>query len=354
MVFTAEQIASLLEGVVEGDKNMKVSSFAKIEEGQPGALSFLANPVYEKYIYETQSSVILINKDFELKQPTPATLIRVDDAYESIAKLMKLYQSMTERKTGISSLAYIDPTAKVGNDCMIAPFACIGAGVVIGNRCDIHPNVVIQENVTIGDDTVLNPNVTVYHDCKIGNRCVLHAGVVIGADGFGFAPTQDGYDKIPQLGIVEIADDVEIGANACVDRSTMGSTKVSKGVKLDNLVQVAHNVEIGEHTVISSQAGVAGSAKVGSWCMLGGQVGVAGHLTVGDRTHIGAQSGIAGGNLARKGGAVMMGYPAVDHRLFAKQTAALKSLPEMVLEFEKMKRELASLKEQLNKKDTNI
>lgn len=344
MIFTAEQIAAFAGGVVDGDKNTTISDFAKIEEGKPGTLCFLANPQYEKYIYETEASVVLVNNDFDPKQSVKPTLIRVPNAYEAMAKLLTVYQSMTQRKTGVSELAFIHPSATIGKDCYIEPFVYVGENAVVGDNCDIRANVVIQENVKIGDNTILNPNVTVYHDCQIGKRCVIHAGAVIGADGFGFAPTADGYEKIPQVGIAIIEDDVEIGANTCVDRSTMGATCVRKGVKLDNLVQIAHNVEVGENTVISSQTGVAGSAKVGQWCMLGGQVGVAGHIQIGDRTNVGAQSGIPGGNLARRGGATLMGYPAVDHRTFARQSAALKKLPELLIEFEQMKKEIEALK----------
>jgi len=349
MVFTAEQIASFTGGVVEGDKNAAISTFAKIEEGKAGALSFLANPQYEKYLYETESSIVLVNKDFNPSQPVKATLVRVDNAYESVAQLLQLYESMNVRTPGISSLAYVDKTAKIGEDCYVAPFAYIGPNVTIGTGCDIHPHVVIQQDAVVGEDTILYPHVTIYKKCKVGSHCIIHAGAVIGADGFGFAPTPQGYDKIPQIGIAEISDHVEIGANTCVDRSTLGATRVKKGVKLDNLVQIAHNVEIGENTVISSQAGVAGSAKVGQWCMLGGQVGISGHILIGDKTHVGAQSGIAGGNLARKGGATLMGYPAVDHKLFARQMAALKSLPDMMMQLEAMKKEIQELRQQLNK-----
>lgn len=347
MVFTAEQIASFTGGVVEGDKNAAISTFAKIEEGKAGALSFFANPQYEKYLYETDSTIVLVNKDFKPSQTVKATMVRVDNAYEAVAQLLQLYESMNERTPGISSLAYVDKTARIGEDCYIAPFAYIGPNVKVGSGCDIHPHAVIQQDAVIGDETILYPHVTIYKQCKVGSHCIIHAGAVIGADGFGFAPTPEGYDKIPQIGIVEIEDNVEIGANTCVDRSTMGATRVKKGVKLDNLVQIAHNVEIGENTVISSQAGVAGSAKVGQWCMLGGQVGVSGHIVVGDKTHIGAQSGIPGGNLARKGGAILMGYPAVDHRLFARQSAALKGLPDLMMQFEAMKKEVEELRQRL-------
>lgn len=349
MVFTAEQIASLLNGTVEGDASAQVSTFAKIEEGVEGAISFLANPLYEKYIYDTKSTIVLVNGDFVPKKDINTTLIRVDNAYEATAKLMTIYQSMTEHKTGISELAFIHDSAVIGEDAFVAPFACIGKNVVIGKNCAIHSNVVIMDNAVIGDNVTLFPNVTIYNDCQIGKRCVLHAGSVIGADGFGFVPTSEGYEKIPQMGIVVIEDDVEIGANTCIDRSTMGATYVRKGVKLDNLVQIAHNVEVGKHTVMSSQTGVAGSSKIGEWCMLGGQVGIAGHIRVGDKTNIGAQSGVAGGNLAKKGGATMMGYPAVDHVTFAKQAAALKNLPDMIREFTQLKKEVEKLKSKIDK-----
>ncbi len=344
MFFTAEQIAGLCGGVVEGNPQAQVSTFAKIEEGVEGAISFLANLQYEHYIYVTKSSVVLVNKDFVAKEKIAATLVRVDNAYEAVAKLLQMYQSMQQKKVGIDSLAFIDPTAKIGKDCYIGPFVSIAEGAVIGDGCVLHPHVSIGSNAKVGNDTEIYSNAVIYHDCKIGNRCVLHAGCVIGADGFGFAPTADGYEKIPQIGIVTIEDDVEIGANTCIDRSTMGSTYVRRGVKLDNLVQIAHNVEVGANTVMSSQTGVAGSAKVGEWCMFGGQVGIAGHIIIGDKTHIGAQSGVSGGNLAKNGGAVLMGYPAVPHRQFAKNSAALNMLPDLIKEVQKLKKEIEELK----------
>ena len=344
MVFTAQQIAGFTGGTVDGDPNAAVSSFAKIEEGTEGSLSFLANPQYESYIYETKSTIVLVNADFNPSKEIKATLVRVDNAYEAVAKLLQLYQSMQEKRVGISSLAFIDPSAKIGKDCYIGPVVAIAEGVEIGDGVVLHPHVTIGKNAKVGSCTEIYSNAVIYHDCKVGSNCILHAGSVIGADGFGFAPTSEGYDKIPQIGIVTIEDNVEIGANTCIDRSTMGSTIVHKGVKLDNLVQIAHNVEVGANTVMSAQVGVAGSAKVGEWCMFGGQVGIAGHLKVGDRTHLGAQSGLAGGNLARKGGATMMGYPAIDHKKFAKNMAALNSLPDLLKEVAAMKRELEELK----------
>lgn len=345
MVFTAQQIAGFTGGTVEGNPNATISTFAKIEEGVEGALSFLANAKYENYIYETKSSVVLVNKDFQPSQPVGATLVRVDNAYESVAKLLQLYQSMQEKRVGIDSLAFIHPTAKVGKDCYIGPFVAIAEGVEIGDGCVLHPHVTVGRNAKVGSNTEIYSNAVIYHDCVVGNNCVLHAGCVIGADGFGFAPAADGYEKIPQIGIVTIEDNVEIGANTCVDRSTMGSTYVRKGVKLDNLVQIAHNVEVGANTVMSSQVGVAGSAKIGEWCMFGGQVGIAGHITVGPRTNVGAQSGVPGGNLAKRGGATMMGYPAVEHRKFARNSAALNALPDLLKEVAELKKEIEELKQ---------
>ena len=344
MVFTAQQIASFVGGEVEGNPNASVTTFAKIEEGVPGALSFLANPQYEQYIYNTKSSVVLVNKDFQLKSTVETTLVRVDNAYESVAKLLTLYESMKQKKPGVSDKAYISPTAKIGEDCYVAPFAYIGDNVVVGNGTTVHPNAVICDNASVGEDCIIYPNVTIYHDCKIGNRVILHAGAVIGADGFGFAPTANGYDKIPQIGIVTIEDDVEIGANTCVDRSTMGTTIVRKGVKLDNLVQIAHNVDVGSHTVMSAQVGVAGSCKIGEWCLLGGQVGVAGHITVGDRTYAGAQSGIPGGRMIKNGNCTVMGYPAIEQKNFARSAAVYKNLPELAAQINELKREIEELK----------
>lgn len=344
MVFTAQQIAGYTGGIVDGDPDATISTFAKIEEGKEGALSFLANPQYEQYIYETESSVVLVNKDFQPSQKVSATLVRVENAYESVAKLLQLYQSMQQKRVGIDSLAFIDPSAKIGENCYIGPFVAIAEGVEIGDGVVLHPHVTIGRNAKVGSNTEIYSNAVIYHDCVVGENCILHAGCVIGADGFGFAPTPNGYDKIPQIGNVVVEDDVEIGANTCIDRSTMGSTIIRRGVKLDNLVQIAHNVEVGQNTVMSAQVGVAGSSKVGEWCMFAGQVGIAGHLKVGDRTIMGAQAGLAGGNLARKGGATLMGYPAIEHKKFAKNMAALNSLPELLKEVAALKKEFEELK----------
>lgn len=341
MEFTAEQIASVIGGKIEGDKDAKVRIFAKIEEGVEGAISFLSNPKYTHYIYDTKSSVVIVNEDVELEGTVAPTLIRVKNAYESIAQLLQIYEASKPKKTGVSPQAYISPTAKLGKDCYVGPFACIGEGTVIGDGCQIYPHAVVGDNVKMGNGCILYPNTTVYQGCKIGNNVTLHAGSVIGADGFGFAPNADGYDKIPQIGIVTIEDNVEIGANTCVDRSTMGSTVIRKGVKLDNLVQVAHNVEIGENTVMSAQVGIAGSTKVGSWCMFGGQVGIAGHITIGDKTFLGAQSGVPG---SLKGGEELIGTPPMNPRNYFKSQAIFRRLPDMYKELEALKKTIEELK----------
>ena len=346
MEFSAKQIAEYIQGVIVGDENASVHTFAKIEEGIPGALSFLSNPKYTHFIYDTKSSIVLVNKDFEPEREIKTTLIKVDNAYESLAKLMALYEASIPKKTGIDPLASIAKTAKIGQNVYIGPFACIEDGAVIGDNTYIHPHVTVGYNAKVGENAILYPHVTVYHDCRIGNNCILHAGSVVGADGFGFAPSPEGYEKIPQIGIAILEDDVEIGANTCIDRATMGATVIHKGVKLDNLIQIAHNVEVGSNTVMASQVGVAGSAKIGEWCMFGGQVGVAGHITVGDRVNVGAQSGIPGNT---KSGLTLMGYPAIDPRQFAKSAAVYKKLPEMYTELNRLQKEIEELKKQTNK-----
>ncbi|MCF0160209.1 MAG: UDP-3-O-(3-hydroxymyristoyl)glucosamine N-acyltransferase, partial [Bacteroidaceae bacterium] len=327
MEFSAEVIAGLVGGTIEGNSQTKIHDFAKIEEGRPGCISFLANPKYAHYLYQTESSIVLVNRDFQLEGKTNATLIRVDNAYECVAKLLSIYESLKPKKKGIDSLAFIHPTAKIGEDCYIAPFAYIGENVTIGKGTAVYPHVVVYDGANIGEDCILYPGVSIYHKSKIGNRVIIHSGSVIGADGFGFAPTAEGYEKIPQIGIVTIEDDVEIGANSCVDRSTMGSTLVHKGVKLDNLVQIAHNDEIGAHTVMSAQVGVAGSTKIGEWCMFGGQVGIAGHATIANRTMAGAQAGIP--NTVKHEGTTIQGSPAFDAKNFWRSSVVFKQLPEL-------------------------
>ena len=341
MEFTAQQIAELIKGRVEGDKDAKVSSFAKIEEGHEGAISFLSNKKYLHYIYETKSSVVLVDESLALERSVNCTLIRVKSAYEAVAQLLQLYESMKPRKRGISDLAFIDPTATIGKDCYIGPFAYVGPKCVIGDNSIIHPHAALGDNVIVGKNTEIHSNAVIYHDCKVGNRCILHAGCVIGADGFGFAPSENGYDKIPQIGIVTIEDDVEIGANTCVDRSTMGSTFIRNGVKLDNLVQIAHNTDIGANTVMSSQVGVAGSTKVGEWCMFGGQVGISGHITIGNKVMLGAQSGVPG---SIKDGQQLIGTPPMEMRSYFKSQAIFRRLPEMYNEINKLRKEIEELK----------
>lgn len=341
MEFTAKQIADFINGKVEGDANAAVNTFAKIEEGVPGALSFLSNPKYTHYIYSTKSSIVLVNNDVVLEEPVHTTLIRVDNAYECIAKLLQLYQASMPVKKGIDPLAFVSPTAKVGEDCYVGAFAYIGDNAVLGNGTQVFPHAYIGDNVKVGAKCLIKPNVTVYHECVIGDNVTIHAGSVIGADGFGFAPNSDGYDKIPQIGIVTIEDNVEIGANTCVDRSTMGSTIVRKGVKLDNLVQVAHNVEIGENTVMSAQVGIAGSTKIGAWCMFGGQVGIAGHSTIGDKTFLGAQSGVPG-NI--KGNETLIGTPPMEPKAYFKSQAIFRRLPELYKQVASLQKQLDELK----------
>ena len=344
MEFTAKQIADLIQGKVEGNEQATVRTFAKIEEGVPGAISFLSNPKYTHYIYETKSSVVLVNEDAVFEKPVSTTLIRVKNAYECVAKLLQFYESAKPRKTGIDPLASISPKATIGEDVYIGAFAVVGDGAVIGNGSQIYPHVVIGDGVTIGANCVLYANVTIYQGCKLGNNVTIHAGAVIGADGFGFAPNAEGYDKIPQIGIVVIEDDVEIGANTCVDRSTMGQTIIHKGVKLDNLIQVAHNCEIGENTVMSAQVGMAGSTKIGKWCMVAGQAGFAGHIHIGDQTLVGAQSGLMKDT---KPGDKVMGSPAINHLTYMKSRALDPKLPEMYRQIAALQRELNELKENL-------
>ncbi|MCC8117411.1 MAG: UDP-3-O-(3-hydroxymyristoyl)glucosamine N-acyltransferase [Bacteroidales bacterium] len=328
MEFTASQIASIVGGKVEGDPNAVVSTFAKIEEGHPGALSFLANPKYAHYIYNTGSSIVLVNEDFEPEQPISTTLIRVKNAYETVAQLLQMVTSMTQQHpTGIEQPCHIAEGVEIPANAYVGTFTYIGHGAKIGQEAKIYPQAYVGPGVEIGDGTIIYPGVKIYKGCKIGARCIIHSGAVIGADGFGFAPKEDGsYDKIPQTGIVEIEDDVEIGANTTIDRAMMGATRIRHGVKLDNLIQIAHNVEVGHDTVMASQVGVAGSAKIGSRCMMGGQVGIAGHITVGDGTQVGAQAGIPN---SVKPGSAIIGSPAIPGRDFALQCARLKRLGDL-------------------------
>lgn len=344
MEFTAKQIAAYVGGEIIGDENVTVCTFAKIEEGVKGALSFLANPKYASYIYDTQSSIVLVNSDFIPERPIQATLIKTANAYESLAKLMTLYESVKPKKTGISPMASVAASATIGENVYIGPFVSIGEKAIIGNNTVIEANTSVGDNATVGSDCLLYNHVTIYHDCKVGNRCILHAGSVVGADGFGFAPGANGYEKIPQIGIAILEDDVEIGANTCIDRATMGATIIKRGVKLDNLVQIAHNVIVDEHTVMAAQCGVAGSTKIGSWCMVGGQAGISGHIKIGNQVKVGGHSGVT--NSVQDGKAVM-GYPSFEHTQFARATVVFKKLPEMYREMDALKKEIKSLKQQL-------
>jgi UDP-3-O-[3-hydroxymyristoyl] glucosamine N-acyltransferase len=345
MEFTARQIAELLQGTVEGNPDMKVNRFSKIEEGRSGSLSFLANPKYERYIYQTEASVVLVNEDFTPSIPVKATLVRVPNAYSALAVLLDRAEQSKKQKEGIDSTAFIHPSAVIGELCYIGSFAVIGENVRLGNGCKIYPHACIGDGVTIGDNCIIYPHVTLYDDCIIGNRCILHAGSVIGSDGFGFAPEGNDYKKIPQLGNVVLEDDVEIGANTTIDRAVMDSTVIRKGVKLDNLVQIAHNVEVGEHTVMAAQTGVSGSVKIGRHCRFGGQAGVVGHLCIEDEASVGAQAGIIG-HIGK--GRAVLGAPAIDAKAFLRSSVIFGRLPEMYRQLEQLKREIEQLK-----KDTN-
>lgn len=311
MEFTAAQIAGFLKGTTEGDPEVKVTSLSKIDSGTPGSLTFLANPKYTPFVYTTGASVIVVNNDFSATQPVSATLIRVADAYAGFATLMEMFDQSRKAGTGISKHSFIDASARLGDSVSVGEFSVIGKNAVIGAGVLIHPQVFIGENVTIGDHSVLYPGVRVYHNSVIGQRCTIHSGVVIGSDGFGFAPVAgSNYQKIPQLGNVIVGDNVEIGSNTTIDRATLGSTIIGNGVKLDNLIQVGHNAEIGENTVIAAQSGISGSTKIGKNCMIGGQVGIVGHITIADEVKIGAGSGIEA-SITRKG-AIMLGAPAIE------------------------------------------
>lgn len=328
MEFKACQIAAMIGGAVDGDPEATVSNFAKIEEARPGDISFLANPKYTHHIYTTGASIVLVRKDFEATGDITATLIRVDDPYAVLSVLLEhVANALNPMPCGIEQPSFIAAGVEVPEDAYVGAFAYISPDVKLGKGVKIFPQTYIGKNVEIGDNTIIYPGTKIYHGCKIGSRCIIHAGAVIGADGFGFAPLPDGsYHKIPQIGIVTIEDDVEIGANTTIDRATMGTTTIGRGTKLDNLIQAAHNSSVGKHTVIAAQTGIAGSTKIGDHCMIGGQVGFAGHITVGDRVEIGAQSGIPN-NVAD--GARLMGYPAVEGREFARQAVYIKRLADL-------------------------
>jgi UDP-3-O-[3-hydroxymyristoyl] glucosamine N-acyltransferase len=346
MEFTALQISDLLQGKVEGDPAVKVSRLARIEEGVPGALSFLANPKYIPYIYSTHSSVVIVANDFTPEQPVQATLIRVADPYAGFAKLLEIYNQIVRDKKGIEQPSFIAESAKVGDDCYVGAFAYLGNNVKLGNRVKIYPNTYVGDNVTIGDDTTLFAGVKVYSDCIIGNNCTLHAGVIIGADGFGFAPASGTYNKVAQIGNVVIEDHVEIGAGTTIDRATLGSTFIRKGVKLDNLIQIAHNVDIGENTVIAAQTGVAGSTKIGKDCLIGGQVGIVGHLTIADNTRIAAQSGV--GSSITQPGQIIQGSPAFPISDYRRTYVVFKKLPDLDKKIQELEKALSDLRQTIS------
>lgn len=347
MTFTASQIALLINGKVEGDANTSVNSFGKIEEAKSGDLAFLSNPKYEEYVYATKASIILLSESFHLKQSITPTIVRVQDAYAAFALLLAKYQEMVSSQlVGIQQPAYISNSANLGTNCFVAAFAYIGDNVKVGNNVKIHSGVVINNKTTVGDNCILYPGVKIYNDSIIGNNVIIHAGTVIGSDGFGFAPLADGsYSKIPQLGNVIIEDDVEIGANTTVDRATMGSTIIKKGTKLDNLIQVAHNAEIGSNTVVAAQAGISGSTKIGNNVMIGGQAGFAGHISVADGSKINAQSGVS--KSIKNPNTTVSGTPAFDYTASLRSQAVSRKLPDLekrINELEKIISELITNK----------
>jgi len=342
MEFTAATIAGFLKGEIVGNPDTIVNTIARIEEGKEGALSFLANPKYEPYLYTTKSSVVLVNKSLELSASVNVTLIKVDDAYESFAALLQIVSKAKPRKKGIHTTVVIEPTAVTGKDIYIGAYAYIGENCKIGDNCLIYPHVYIGDNTVIGNNCILHSGVKIYHECVLGEGCTIHAGTVIGSDGFGFAPqSETEFMKIPQLGNVIIEDHVEIGANVAIDRATLGSTIIRKGVKLDNLIQIGHNVEVGENTVIAAQSGIAGSTKLGRNCMIGGQVAFAGHSKIADGVKIGGQSGIPGN--IRKENAVLTGSPAIEHINFLKSSVIFKKLPELKEKIDELEKKIESM-----------
>ncbi|WP_277632054.1 UDP-3-O-(3-hydroxymyristoyl)glucosamine N-acyltransferase [Avrilella dinanensis] len=335
MKVTVQQIADLLNGEVIGNAATEVSDLSKIEEGKPGSLSFLSNPKYVPYIYETKASAVIINKSFVPEHPVQTTLIKVEDAYAAFTKLLEFYNQIKNNKVGIEQPNFVGENTVYGQDIYIGAFAYIGQNCQIGDNVKIYPNCYIGDNVKIADNTTIFAGSKIYADTQIGSRCIIHSGTTIGSDGFGFAPQEDGsYAKVPQTGNVIIEDDVEIGANTTIDRATLGSTIIRQGVKLDNHIQIAHNVEIGAHTVIASQTGIAGSTKIGKYCQIGGQVGIVGHITIGNHVKIQAQSGV---NKSLKDNDVVQGSPAINYGDFSKSFVHFRNLPKIVEDIDKLK-----------------
>lgn len=335
MKVTIQQIADLLNGEIVGDPTIEVSDLSKIEEGKPGSLSFLSNPKYIHYLYETKASAVIVNKSFVPENTVKAALIKVEDAYVAFTKLLEFYNQIKNNKVGIEEPHFMGENTHYGKDIYIGAFAYIGQNCQIGNQVKIYPNTYIGDHVKIGDNTTIFAGSKIYSDSEIGNNCIIHAGTIIGSDGFGFAPQEDGsYAKVPQTGNVIIEDDVEIGANTTIDRATLGSTIIRKGAKLDNHIQIAHNVEVGEHTVIASQTGIAGSTKIGRYCQIGGQVGIVGHITIGNHVRIQGQSGV---NKSLKDNDVVQGSPAIAYSDYTKSFIHFRNLPKIVDEIEKLK-----------------
>jgi UDP-3-O-[3-hydroxymyristoyl] glucosamine N-acyltransferase len=339
MKFKAQAIADMIGGEITGNPEIEVHTLSRIEEGEAGSLTFLANPKYTPFIYQTKASVVIVSEAFSPEQTLSCTLIRVKDPYSAFATLLEQYNHLRQQKKGISSLAFIHPEASVSEEAYVGEFAYVGAGAKVEEGARIYPQVYLGENVRIGAESTLFPGVRVYADCNIGVHCTIHAGAVIGADGFGFAPQDDQqYRKVAQIGNVVIEDYVEIGANTTIDRATLGSTFIRKGVKLDNLIQVAHNVDIGENTVIAAQTGIAGSTRIGKNCMFAGQVGIIGHIEIADGVKIAAQSGIS--SSIRKADAIVMGSPAYDHGLYRKSYIYFRKLPELVQRIDELEKKL--------------
>jgi UDP-3-O-[3-hydroxymyristoyl] glucosamine N-acyltransferase len=344
MQFSAAQIALMIDGKVEGNAETAVASFGKIEEALAGQLAFLANPKYEEYLYITQASIIIVNETQELKQPISATLIKVPDAYSAFAVLLDKYQQIQRQQlSGIQQPVYIDATAKIGDNVFVGAFAYIGEKVIVADSVKIYPNAFIGNNVVIGANSIIHPGVKIYHDCVIGKNVVIHAGTVIGSDGFGFAPLANGtFKKIPQIGNVIIEDDVEIGANSAIDRATMGSTLIKAGAKLDNLLQIGHNAEVGNNTIIAAQSGISGSTKIGNSVMIGGQAGIVGHITIGDGAKINAQSGVS---KSIEAGKVVTGSPAHDYTAALRSQATARKLPELEKRIKELEKLITTLTE---------
>lgn len=345
MKLTAQRIADFLHGTLEGNPDVQVSDISRIEEGKPGTLTFLANLKYQQYVYETQASVILVSQELELSQEVDATIIRVKDPYASLAKLLTLVEQSPDR-IGLEEPCMVSPEAELGKDIYVGAFSYISKNVRIGNNVMIFPNVYISENVVIGDDTVIYAGARIHHNCQIGSKCIIHSGVVVGGDGFGFAPhTGNDYAKIPQIGNVIIEDQVEIGSNSTIDRATIGSTIIRKGAKLDNLIQIAHNVEIGENTVIAAQTGVSGSTKIGKNCMIGGQVGIIGHITIADGTRIAAQSGV--GQSLKKPGVAWQGSPCFEVMPYQRSYVMFRKLPDLADKVRELENQVKELQKRL-------